>query len=181
MSAYIHPTVVVDEGAEVGEGTKIWHFSHICAGARIGRNCSFGQNVYVAPGVIIGDNVRVQNGVSLYTGLVIEDYAFIGPHAVFTNDRYPRSVGPWKAEGTHVRCGASVGANATVLCGTTLGEFSMVGCGSVVLLDVPPLTLMVGNPARKSRRFTASELAEKFAGIPSMLDRVEQLSRVYTP
>jgi acetyltransferase-like isoleucine patch superfamily enzyme len=163
VNYYVHPSSIVDDGAEIGEGTKIWHFSHICSGAKIGKHCSFGQNVYVAPGVVIGDYVRVQNGVSLYTGLVIEDYCFIGPHAVFTNDRNPRSCGPWKLEQTFLRRGASVGANASVVCGIEMGEFSMAGCGSVVTRTVAPRTLVMGNPARPRRVFTLEELKEKFS------------------
>jgi len=158
----IHPTAIVEEGAIIGENTKIWHWCHICAGARIGQNCSFGQNVYVASNVVIGDNVRVQNGVSLYEGLFVEDYCFIGPHAVFTNDRNPRACGPWKLEPTYLRRGASVGANATVLCGIELGEFCMIGCGSVATRDVPPRTCVRGNPARFSKVFSLQELREKF-------------------
>lgn len=163
MIAFVHPTAIVEEGVEIGDDTKVWHWCHICAGAKIGKHCSFGQNVYIAPGVVIGDNVRVQNGVSLYAGLVIEDYCFIGPHAVFTNDRNPRSCGPWTLEGTVLRRGASVGANATVLCGLELGEFSMAGCGSVVTKTVAPRTLVMGNPARPRRVFTLEELKTKFS------------------
>jgi len=162
LKYYVHPTAVVDEGAEIGEGTKIWHFSHICKGAIIGKNCSFGQNCYVAPDVRIGDNVRVQNGVSLYSGLVISDYCFIGPHAVFTNDRFPRAVGHWTKEYTCLNKGSSVGANATVMCGIELGEFCMVGCGSVVTKDVAPRSLVVGNPAKFQRSFRREELLQKF-------------------
>lgn len=158
----IHPTAIVDPGAEIGEGTKVWHWVHICAGAKIGRHCSFGQNVYIAPGVVIGDYVRVQNGVSLYSGVHVDDYVFIGPHAVFTNDRLPRACGPWKLEETFLRRGASVGANATVLCGVEMGEFSMAGCGAVVTRSVAPRTLVVGNPARVVRVFTTEELKQKF-------------------
>jgi acetyltransferase-like isoleucine patch superfamily enzyme len=162
MKYFVHESSYVDDGAEIGEGTKIWHFSHICAGAKIGKNCSFGQNVYIAPDVVIGDNVRVQNGVSIYSGIVIEDYCFLGPHCVFTNDRYPRSAGTWKIEQTILKRGASVGANATVLCGLFLGEFSMVGCGSTVIKSVPPITLVVGNPARIIKIFSDDQLREKF-------------------
>jgi len=162
VSHYAHPTAVIDEGATIGDGTKIWHFSHVCSSAVIGNNCSFGQGVYIAPDVRIGDNVRVQNGVSIYTGVTVEDYCFIGPHAVFTNDRNPRSMGPWKLENTVLRRGASVGANATVLCGIELGEFSMVGCGSVATRTVAPRTLVVGNPARPVKVFTLEELSNKF-------------------
>lgn len=160
---FIHETSIVEEGAILGEGTKVWHWCHISAGAVIGQNCSFGQSVYVAPGVHIGNNVRVQNGVSLYTGLVVEDYCFIGPHAVFTNDRYPRACGEWTPETTILRRGASVGANATIVCGLEMGEFSMAGCGAVVTRSVPPRTLVTGNPARTRRVFTLQELKAKFA------------------
>jgi UDP-2-acetamido-3-amino-2,3-dideoxy-glucuronate N-acetyltransferase len=159
---FVHETSIVDNGAQIGEGTKIWHFSHICSGAIIGKNCSFGQNVYVAPGVVIGDNVRVQNGVSIYSGLVIDDYCFLGPHCTFTNDKYPRSCGNWTLEKTHLKKGSSVGANATILCGIELGEYSMVGCGSVVIRTVPPKTLVVGNPARIVKVFTYKEIKDKF-------------------
>lgn len=162
MNYFVHESSYVDDGAEIGDGTKVWHFSHICSGAKIGKNCSFGQNVYIAPGVVIGDNVRVQNGVSIYSGLIIEDYCFLGPHCVFTNDRYPRSAGNWKMEQTILKRGSSVGANATVLCGLVLGEFSMVGCGSTVIKSIPPKTLVVGNPARIVKIFDDEELTAKF-------------------
>jgi UDP-2-acetamido-3-amino-2,3-dideoxy-glucuronate N-acetyltransferase len=164
VNYFVHESSYVDDGAEIGEGTKVWHFSHICSGAKIGKNCSFGQNVYVAPGVVIGDNVRVQNGVSIYSGMIIEDYCFLGPHCVFTNDRYPRSHGKWTQEETTLKRGSSVGANSTVLCGLTLGEFSMVGCGSTVVKSVPPKTLVVGNPAHVVRIFKDQELIDKFKG-----------------
>lgn len=162
MSYFSHESSFVDHGAVVGDGTKIWHFSHICEGAVIGKNCSFGQNVYVAPGVIIGDGVRVQNGVSIYSGLIIEDYCFLGPHCTFTNDKYPRSVGSWKLEKTLLKKGCSVGANSTILCGITLGEYCMIGCGSTVIRSVPPKTLVVGNPAKIIKVFSDDELIEKF-------------------
>lgn len=164
MNHFIHESSYVDEGADIGEGTKIWHFSHICSGVKIGKNCSFGQNVYIAPGVVIGNNVRVQNGVSIYTGLVIEDYCFLGPHCVFTNDKYPRSFGDWKIETTTLKRGCSIGANATILCGLSVGEFSMVGCGTTVIRSVPPKTLVVGNPARVVKIFSDEELKMKFKG-----------------
>lgn len=165
MKYFVHESSYVDNDCDIGEGTKIWHYSHICAGAKIGKNCSFGQNVYVAPGVIIGDNVRVQNGVSIYTGMVIEDYCFLGPHCVFTNDKYPRSAGKWKLEKTILKKGASIGANATILCGISLGEFCMVGCGSTVIKNIPPKSLVVGNPARLVKIFSDEELYKKFEGI----------------
>lgn len=162
MNYYSHESSYIDKNCEIGDGTKIWHFSHISSGAKIGKNCSFGQNVYVAPDVIIGDNVRVQNGVSIYSGLVIEDYCFLGPHCVFTNDKYPRACGKWLLEKTTLRKGVSIGANATILCGIELGEYSMVGCGSVVVKDVPPKSLVVGNPARIIKVFKCEEIKQKF-------------------
>lgn len=163
MSYFVHPTAIVDEGAQIGEDTKIWHWTHVSSGAKIGHHCSFGQNVYIADGVVIGNYVRVQNGVSLYSGLFVEDYCFIGPHAVFTNDRNPRSCGSWKLEPTYLRRGASVGANASIVCGIEMGEFSMAACGSVVTRPVAPRTLVMGNPARPRRVFTIEELREKFS------------------
>ena len=151
MNYFAHSSSVIDEGSVIGEGTKIWHFSHICSGAKIGKNCNIGQNVFIAPNVVIGNNVKIQNGVSLYTGVEVEDYVFLGPHCVFTNDLYPRAYGDWSITPTKIRKGASVGANATILCGIELGEFSMVGCGSVVTKDVPPKTLVLGNPAKVKR------------------------------
>lgn len=149
---YCHETSIIDSGAEVGDGTSIWHFSHICAGAKIGKNCSIGQNVFIAPNVTIGDNVKIQNGVSVYTGVEVEDYVFLGPHCVFTNDLYPRSYGDWSITPTKIRKGASIGANATILCGVELGEFSMVACGSVVTKNVEEKTLVIGNPARFKKK-----------------------------
>ncbi len=150
-SFYAHPTAVLDEGCEIGEGTRIWHFCHIMAGARIGRNCTLGQNVFVAAGVILGDNVKVQNNVSLYTGVECEDDVFLGPSMVFTNVLNPRSAVERKKEyrRTRVGKGASIGANATIICGHDIGAFAFVGAGAVVTRDVPPYALVVGNPARQ--------------------------------
>ena len=147
----IHPTAVVDDGALIGEGTKVWHFCHVSAGARIGRDCSLGQNVYVAPTAVIGDGVRIQNNVSIYDGVELEDGVFVGPSAVFTNVTRPRSEHPRKAlyEKTHVGHGATIGANATIVCGNSLGRYAFIGAGAVVTHDVPPHALMVGNPARR--------------------------------
>jgi len=148
-SYFIHPTAVVEDGAVIGDGTRVWHFAHIRSGARIGRNCNIGKDVYIDVGVEIGDNVKIQNGVSIYRGVRIEDDAFIGPHAVFTNDLYPRSFNrDWKIVPTLVKKGASIGANATIVCGVTIGEYAMIGAGSVVTRDVPPHGLVYGNPAR---------------------------------
>ena len=147
---YAHPTAVIDEGALIGEGTKIWHFCHVMSTARIGRRCNLGQNVFVASDVILGDNVKIQNNVSLYTGVICEDDVFLGPSMVFTNVMNPRSGVNRKEEyrRTLVRKGASIGANATIVCRHTLGEYCMVGAGSVVTSDVEHFTLVVGNPAR---------------------------------
>lgn len=147
----VHSSALVDPGAALGAGTRVWHFCHVESGAKIGRSCSFGQNCYVASGVTVGDRVRVQNNVSLYTGVEIEDDVFIGPSAVFTNVLNPRAQVSRKHEyrATKVRRGATIGANATVVCGVTLGEYCMIGAGAVVTRDVPDFALMVGVPARR--------------------------------
>jgi len=151
MSNYqAHPTAVIDEGAEIGNGTKIWHFSHIMSGAVIGENCNIGQNVVISPKVILGNNVKVQNNVSAYTGVVCEDDVFLGPSCVFTNVLNPRSFISRKEEfkSTLIKRGASIGANATILCGITIGEYAMIGAGAVVTKDALPFALIVGNPGR---------------------------------
>jgi len=146
---FVHPTAVVEEGATIGEGTRIWHFAHIRSGARIGRNCNIGKGVYVDVGVEIGDRVKIQNFVSVYRGVKIEDDVFLGPHATLTNDLYPRSFNEdWEVVPTIIKRGASIGANATIVCGVTIGEYAMVGAGAVVTKDVPPHALVYGNPAR---------------------------------
>jgi UDP-2-acetamido-3-amino-2,3-dideoxy-glucuronate N-acetyltransferase len=147
---FVHETAVVDEPCQIGEGTKIWHFSHVQENARIGKGCSFGQNVLVGPGVTVGDDVRVQNNVSIYAGVTLEDHVFVGPSAVFTNIRTPRCEFPRKDAlvSTRVRRGASLGANCTIVCGTTVGRYALVGAGAVVTRDVPDHALVVGNPAR---------------------------------
>ena len=152
MSGYFkHESAYVDEGAEIGEGTKIWHFSHVMKGARIGARCVFGQNVNVDGGVVIGDNVKVQNNVAVYTGTTLEDDVFLGPSCVLTNVTNPRSQINRHSlyEKTLVRRGATVGANATIVCGTTLGRYCFVAAGSVVTKDVPDYALVMGNPARQ--------------------------------
>ena len=146
-----HESAIVDDGARIGAGSKIWHFSHVSSGARIGVECSLGQNVYVASTAIIGDRVRVQNNVSIYDGVVIEDDVFVGPSAVFTNVINPRSEVSRKDEylATKVGAGATIGANATIVCGSTLGRYAFVGAGAVVTHDVKAFALVVGVPARQ--------------------------------
>jgi UDP-2-acetamido-3-amino-2,3-dideoxy-glucuronate N-acetyltransferase len=147
---WVHPSAIVDEPAQIGDETKVWHFSHIMAGARIGVRCSFGQNVFVGGRVTVGDGCKVQNNVSLFDGVTLEDDVFVGPSAVFTNVVNPRAHIVRKSEykTTLVRQGATIGANATVLCGVSIGEFAFVGAGSVVTKDVPAYALVFGVPAR---------------------------------
>ena len=155
MSDYfVHESSYVDEGAEIGAGTKIWHFCHVMPWAKIGQRCNIGQNVLISPDVRIGDNVKIQNNVSLYTGVIVEDDVFLGPSMVFTNVINPRSHVNRRDEykTTLVRKGASIGANATIVCGVTLGRYCFVGAGAVVTKDVPPDTLVVGMPARAIRK-----------------------------
>lgn len=147
----IHPSAIVDAGAQLGEGTRVWHFAHVSAGARIGRACSLGQGVYVGNDVHIGHNVKIQNNVSVYDAVTLEDDVFCGPSMVFTNVHNPRSAVVRKNEyrRTLVRRGATLGANCTIVCGTTVGEYAFVGAGAVVSRDVPAFALMVGVPARR--------------------------------
>ena len=147
-SAFIHDTVELEPGATIGTGTRIWRRAHIRAGAVIGVDCNIGANVFVDADVHIGDRVKVQNNVSIYAGVELADESFVGPAAVFTNDRNPRATGEWQLAPTWVRHGASVGANATVVCGIELGEHCLVGAGSVVTKSVEPHQLVLGNPAR---------------------------------
>lgn len=148
---FVHPTAIVDAGATIGKGTKIWHFAHISGKARIGKNCVFGQNTFVADGVVIGDNVKVQNNVAIYTGTVVEDDVFLGPSCVLTNVTNPRSQINRHSlyETTVIRRGATIGANATIVCGTVLGRYCFIAAGAVVTKDVPDYALMVGSPARQ--------------------------------
>ncbi len=143
-----HPTAIVEDGAVIGDDTRIWHHCHVRSGARIGAGGSLGKNVYIDGGVTIGDRVKIQNNVSVYHGVTVGDDVFLGPSCVFTNDRYPRAVGDWEVVATTVARGASVGANATIVCGVTLGEWSSIGAGAVVTNDVLAHQLVLGNPAR---------------------------------
>lgn len=146
---YAHPTAIIDEGCEIGEGTKVWHFSHIMPNCRLGKNCNIGQNVVISPDVVLGENVKVQNNVSIYTGVTCDDDVFLGPSMVFTNVINPRSAVNRKSEylKTHVGKGASIGANATIVCGHDIGAFAFIGAGAVVTKEVLPYALVVGNPA----------------------------------
>lgn len=148
---FVHESSYVDQPCEIGPGTRIWHFCHVMAHSRIGRDCNLGQNVLVAPRVVIGNNVKIQNNVSLYTGVVLEDDVFCGPSMVFTNVINPRSHVCRRDEymRTIVRRGASIGANATIVCGVTIGRYAFIGAGSVVTRDVPDFGLVYGNPARR--------------------------------
>ena len=183
---YNHETAVIDDGAIIGTGTKIWHFSHVMDSAEIGENCVLGQNVFVGNKVILGNNVKVQNNVSVYEGVVCEDDVFLGPSMVFTNVINPRSAIERKTEfkTTLVKKGATIGANATIICGITLGEYCFVGAGAVVTKDVKPYALMTGVPARQtgwvSRAghvlgddFVCPETGEKYNLAGEFLERVD--------
>ncbi|MGN0380152.1 MAG: DapH/DapD/GlmU-related protein [Butyrivibrio sp.] len=149
---FVHETSIIDENVEIGENTKIWHYSHVQSGAKIGKNCSFGQNVNISNNVKIGDGVKIQNNVSVYEGVELEDYVFCGPSMVFTNDLTPRARYPKGREGykkTIVKHDATLGANSTVVCGHTIGEFAMVAAGAVVTRNVPAYALVAGTPARQ--------------------------------
>ena len=149
---FIHESSYVDDSVEIGNGTKIWHFSHIQSGSEIGENCSVGQNVNIGNNVKIGNHVKIQNNVSVYEGVELEDYVFCGPSMVFTNIKVPRSEFPQRGSKfyskTLVKKSASIGANATIICGVTIGEYALIGSGAVVTKDVPPFALVVGNPGR---------------------------------
>lgn len=151
MSITLHPSAIVDEGAQIGSGSRVWHFVHVCGGAKIGERCSLGQNVFVGNDVVIGNNVKIQNNVSVYDAVTIEDDVFCGPSMVFTNVYNPRSAVTRKDEylKTLIKKGATLGANSTIVCGTTVGEYAFVGAGAVINKDVPDFALMVGVPAKQ--------------------------------
>ena len=161
---FAHESAIIDRGCIIGDGTKIWHFSHIMEKSKIGENCNIGQNVVVSPEVILGNNVKVQNNVSIYTGVICSDDVFLGPSMVFTNVLNPRSAVNRKAEfaKTNVGKGASIGANATIICGNDIGEFSFIGAGAVITKKVLPFALVVGNPARQIGWMSESGYKLKF-------------------
>lgn len=149
---FVHPTAVIDDDVEIGEGTKIWHFSHIMSNAILGERCNLGQNVVVSPQVVLGNNVKVQNNISIYTGVTCEDDVFLGPSCVFTNITNPRSAVVRRGEyaKTTVKKGATIGANATIVCGHDIGRFAFIGAGAVVTKNIPDYALVLGNPARQA-------------------------------
>jgi len=151
MNYFVHETAIIDDNCEIGEGTKIWHFSHILSGCKIGQNCSIGQNCVIFPEVILGNNVKIQNNVSVYTGVTCDDDVFLGPSCVFTNVINPRSAVNRRGQysKTHVGKGASIGANATIVCGNDIGKYAFIGAGAVVTKNVPDYALVTGNPARQ--------------------------------
>ncbi len=151
MNYFKHESAYIDEGCTIGDDTKIWHFSHIMSGCKIGNGCNIGQNVVISPNVVIGNNVKIQNNVSVYTGVVCEDYVFLGPSMVFTNVINPRREVNRRDEfmTTIIRRGASVGANATIVCGNEIGEYALIGAGAVITKPVAPYALVVGNPAHR--------------------------------
>ena len=152
MSYFAHETAIIDEGCVIGQGTKIWHFSHIMPECEIGANCNIGQNVVISPKVVVGKNCKIQNNVSIYTGVICEEDVFLGPSMVFTNISNPRSAINRRDNyvKTVVKRGATIGANATIICGNTIGEFAFIGAGTVITKDVPSYALMVGNPGRQT-------------------------------
>jgi UDP-2-acetamido-3-amino-2,3-dideoxy-glucuronate N-acetyltransferase len=149
---FVHSTAIIDESVSIGEGTKIWHFSHLMKGCKLGAHCNIGQNVFIGPGVVLGNNVKVQNNVSLYTGVVCDDDVFLGPSCVLTNVINPRSAIARKDQylKTHIGKGATIGANATMICGHNIGAYAFIAAGAVVTKDVPPYALVMGNPAKQT-------------------------------
>lgn len=147
---FVHPTAIIDDGCKIGEGSKVWHFSHIMSGCTIGKNCNIGQNVVVSPGVILGNNCKIQNNVSIYTGVTCDDDVFLGPSCVFTNVVNPRSAVNRKSQylSTHLGRGVTIGANATIVCGHDIGEYAFIGAGAVITKHILPYALMAGNPAK---------------------------------
>lgn len=181
---FVHESSYADEGCEIGEGTRIWHFSHVMAGAKVGKNCNLGQNVLVSDGCTLGDNVKVQNNVSIYTGVHMEDDVFCGPSCVFTNVINPRSHVSRKDEyrETRVSRGVTIGANSTIVCGVTLGEYCFIAAGAVVTRDVQPYALVMGNPARlRGFRCSCGEALDAFDSIQthnsSVLEKETQVTQ----
>ncbi|SFV50461.1 UDP-2-acetamido-3-amino-2,3-dideoxy-D-glucuronic acid acetyltransferase [hydrothermal vent metagenome] len=188
-SFFVHESSIVDEGAEIGNNTKVWHFSHILSNTTIGNNCSFGQNCVVGPKVTIGSGVKVQNNVSIYEGVEVEDDVFLGPSMVFTNVINPRAFIQRKDEfkKTLLKKGCSIGANATIVCGVTIGEYALIGSGAVVNRDVKPYALMVGVPARQigwvgisgnTLKFTDDIAEDEFATYELIDDRIEKREKL---
>ena len=189
MKYFAHASAIIDEGCQIGDNTRIWHFSHIMPGCVIGANCNIGQNVVVSPGVVLGSNVKIQNNVSIYTGVTCDDDVFLGPSCVFTNVINPRSAVNRKSEyaWTHVGKGATIGANATIVCGHDIGAYAFIGAGAVVTKNVPAYALVIGNPARqtgwmsqyghklqfdKEGKATCPESAEKYRLINGVVEKL---------
>lgn len=182
MDYFAHETACVDDGAEIGSGTRIWHFTHIMSGARVGRGCNLGQNVFVQTGVVIGDNVKLQNNVFLPAGVLVEDHVFFGPSAVCTNVINPRSEVPRRDQfrSTIFRQGATIGANSTIVCGTTIGRYAFVGAGSVVTRDVADYALVYGNPAKPRGWVCQCGVKLAFAGTGTARAMCAECGAAYT-
>jgi acetyltransferase-like isoleucine patch superfamily enzyme len=164
----IHPTAIVEEGSTIGDGSRVWHHAHVRAGARVGPESTLGKNVFIDAGAVIGRACKIQNNVSIYAGVTLGDEVFVGPSAVFTNDRFPRATGSWDLVETHVKDGASIGANATIICGVVIGEWATVAAGAVVTHDVHPHELVAGNPARRMGWVcVCGRLLERTTGAPT--------------
>ncbi len=157
LTAFVHPSALLEEGVTIGERTRVWHFAHVRRGVRLGTDCIIGKGVFIDTEVAVGDAVKIQNNVSIFHGVTLESGVFVGPHVCFTNDLYPRAVNPdmslksggdWQVSTTVIRCGASLGANSTIVCGIEIGQWALVAAGSVVTKSVPPFALVRGNPAR---------------------------------